>query len=436
MTSTADRRSTILFTNHALAGRGGTELYVRDLAVALRGRGYRTLAYSPNLGEVAEELADLGVPVMGDLAALPEPPDLIHGHHHLGFMTATLAFPHVPAVYVCHGTKPWEEYPPSSPSIRAYVAVSDATRTRVVDAVGVPPAEVITIPNFVDVRRFPPRTALPASPRSVLIMSNRATADGFAGEAARVCRERGLRVTMHGSDSGSPVADPSAPLSEADVVVAAGRTALEAMATGCAVILADTWGMGGLVTPENFEALRRGNFGRQTSRGPCDHESVAAELDRYDPVGSRAVTRRVREEAGMEAAVDRWEQVYASIQQTAPVDPTSVARAAADYLAGESAWVRRGHEWDRTVATLEEHAAALTERLDSALSDLAQYESRLAEAESLNHSLQQRSLEQPGIRESGRGLARALRRRAAKAVADRAALQPDGDHRSDPERSV
>ncbi|HKR60387.1 MAG TPA: hypothetical protein VJS64_11690, partial [Pyrinomonadaceae bacterium] len=56
----------ILITNNALAGRGGSELYVRDLAKQLIKRGHQPVAYSTRLGEVAKELRGLGVEVVDD----------------------------------------------------------------------------------------------------------------------------------------------------------------------------------------------------------------------------------------------------------------------------------------------------------------------------------------------------------------------------------
>ena len=88
----------ILITNNTLAGRAGTELYVRDIALALLNRGYHPIAYSSLLGEVAQELRAATVPVIDRLDALAVPPDLIHGHHHLETMTALLHFPRVPAI--------------------------------------------------------------------------------------------------------------------------------------------------------------------------------------------------------------------------------------------------------------------------------------------------------------------------------------------------
>jgi len=105
----------ILITNNTLDFRSGSELYVRDLAIALLKRGHIPIAYSTKLGDIAQEIRAATVPVIDNLDALAAPPDVIHGHHHLDTMTALLRFPGVPAVYFCHGWLPWEETPPRFP---------------------------------------------------------------------------------------------------------------------------------------------------------------------------------------------------------------------------------------------------------------------------------------------------------------------------------
>jgi hypothetical protein len=50
------RRLKVLITNHALAERTGSELYVLELATGLLELGHRPVAYSPVLGGLADEL--------------------------------------------------------------------------------------------------------------------------------------------------------------------------------------------------------------------------------------------------------------------------------------------------------------------------------------------------------------------------------------------
>jgi hypothetical protein len=74
---------TVLLTNHTLGDRGGSDLFVRDVATSLLARGHRPVVYSPLLGSVAEALRIATVPVTSDLDSLAERPDIIHGQHHL-----------------------------------------------------------------------------------------------------------------------------------------------------------------------------------------------------------------------------------------------------------------------------------------------------------------------------------------------------------------
>jgi hypothetical protein len=154
----------ILFTNHALGVRGGSELWVRDVALELRRRGHETAAYSVRLGAVAEELRAAGVPVVDRPADLPWAPDLLHLHHHLEAMTALAHFPSVPAVYVCHGWRPWEETPCRHPRILEYAAVDQATLETAVRERGIAPERIRLMLNFVDLGRFRPRGPLPVRP--------------------------------------------------------------------------------------------------------------------------------------------------------------------------------------------------------------------------------------------------------------------------------
>ena len=104
----------ILITNNTLADRAGSELDLLDLRGASRIRGHTPIAYSTHLGAVADELRRATIPVVDNLENL-SPPDIIHGQHHLDTMTALLALPGVPAIYVCHGWAPWQERPPLFP---------------------------------------------------------------------------------------------------------------------------------------------------------------------------------------------------------------------------------------------------------------------------------------------------------------------------------
>ena len=326
----------VLITNNALAERAGSELWVRDLATALLARGHAPVAFSTRLGEVAHELRQQTVPVIDHLDAIGAPLDLIHGHHHLETMTALLRFPTVPAVFVCHGWLPWQEAPPRFPRILRYVAVDDTCRDRLVCEHGIPEAQVQVLLNFVDLARFAPRDPLPARPRRALVFSNEAGEHAHLPAVREACARARVTVDALGIESGNPTARPGSVLGSYDVVFAKGRSALEALAVGTAVVLCDATGVGPLVTSGDFDRLRRLNFGTRTIREPVSPEALARELARYDAADAAAVARRIRAEAGRETAVDEligiYREVLAEHAASPALDLLDETRAASAYL--------------------------------------------------------------------------------------------------------
>ena len=303
----------ILITNNTLRDRSGSELYVRDLALALLRRDHTPIVYSTLLGDVAVELRARTVPVVDRLDAIAAAPDVIHGHHHLDTMTALLHFPDVPAISFCHGWLPWQEAPPAFPGIRRYVAVDDLCRERLLFEHGIPAERILVEYNFVDLERFTSRGPLPEAPKRALVFSNHACEETHLPVVREACRRMGIDVDVVGIRSGNVVSTPEAVLGRYDVVFAKGRAALESLAAGTAVVLCDAWGLGPMVSMSDFERLRRLNFGIRTLRGRLDVEAIVGEIGRYDPQDAGAVSRMVRMSAGLDAAAERMITLYRDV---------------------------------------------------------------------------------------------------------------------------
>jgi hypothetical protein len=326
----------VLLTNRSLETRAGSELYLLELATRLLARGHSPIVFSPRLGQVAAALRQATIPVVDDLTAIGEPPDLIHGQHHLAAMMALLHFPGVPALFVCHGWQPWEESPPRFPRIHRYVAVDFTTRERLVSEAGIPPERVEVVLNFVDLDRFRPRPPLPAKPLRALVLSNQASERTFLPAVREACGRFGIALDVAGVASGNSLEHPEERLPAYDLVFAKARAAMEGMAVGAAVVLCDESGAGPLVTAAELDGLRRLNFGIRTLRKPVTPDVLADQIRRYDPADAAEVSRRLRATVGIEEAVDRmlaiYETVLAEHRQSGNPPAAEESRAAAAYL--------------------------------------------------------------------------------------------------------
>jgi hypothetical protein len=322
----------ILITNKIVDTRTGTEIVVRDLALALQRRGHEVVVYATILGEIAKEIAAAGVATTADLSAIATPPDVIHGQHHAQVVEALLRFPDVPAIYVCHDATARFDEPFFFPRILRYVAVDLRCRKRVESVASIPRERIAVIENAVDLARFSMRPPLPERPQRALIFSN---SDQHVPSVKKACLHEGVLADAVGAGSGVSLAHPESLLPSYDLVFAKARCALEAMTVGCAVILCDFAGAGPMVTSANFDELRHMNFGRGVLTEPLKPEILRREIARYNAADAAEVCRLARREADLEQAVRRWEALYENVIAEfsgVTTDRQAEQKALADYL--------------------------------------------------------------------------------------------------------
>ncbi len=386
-------RYTILLTNIWLADFAGSEVVTRDLSLGLLRRGHRPIVYAPKLGEVAAEMSARGVAVIDDLRKLAERPDLIHAHHVIPCGEALIRFPDVPAIQTCHAFEHWVEAPAHFPQIGAYVAVDEACRDRLVHREGIASERVIVLPNAVDLRR------VPARPQRLRERPQRALAFGKAAsmpELKQVCDQLGIAYEAIGRAAGTVHPNPEQALVGFDLVFASARAALEALCCGCAVIVCDYRGLGGLVTSQNYSSMRAGNFGLRCLGDAVTIERCIREVGAYDRADATLVAERARDEADLERLLDRFERLYAEIlagSRRPVIDRNAHEHAAARFLHeylprrpddGRWPWLSQRHDLQGEIEAIESRlletraclARAERER-DQARHDTAQAEAEL-----------------------------------------------------------
>ncbi|HLH94929.1 MAG TPA: hypothetical protein VKW08_07410 [Xanthobacteraceae bacterium] len=313
--------SRILIATIILVGRTGTEVVTLETARALRARGHEVAIFAQYTGPLAHLLTSEGFTVVDDIAALPWTPTVIQANQTFPLMEVIVRFPQVPVLSICHDPMAWFNEPIDLPSIRRHAAVSVASRDRIVKSIPRLANGVELLHNAVDLEAFRARGPLPKKPRRALILSHH---DAHMHAVRKACDSLGVEVDALGKGAGNEVADLPARLVDYDLVFATGRMALEALAVGCAVVVADSGGIAGMVTEEVIPTWRDYNLGLLLLRQPLSVTTLASEIRKYDAADALRVSRFVRERCSLNGYIDRLEAIYAAMlkdESNSPTDP-------------------------------------------------------------------------------------------------------------------
>ncbi len=302
----------ILITQRELIQHTGSELFAVEVSNELSKRGHQVAIYSPRIGDVARLVYGAGVKVKSRIEDLPWEPEIIHGQHHLQAMAAMAYFDNAPGVYFCHGAKPWVENAPLHPRMQRYLVNCVWMALRVEAEFGIERNRIEVIPNFVNLARFSETRTPSAQSRRALLFHGAGLPDAELQMLERACGDAGLSLDKIGGAFGNPQTRPEVFLPEYDLVFAIGRSAIEAMACGCAVIPILPGLAGSMIDSGNFAQWAHSNFSPRyfTSAKRISTAWLEAELKHYDPNEILAVSAKVRREHGLDTAVTALENVY------------------------------------------------------------------------------------------------------------------------------
>jgi glycosyltransferase involved in cell wall biosynthesis len=358
----------VLITNVVLAQYSGTETYTRDIALGLLERGHSPFVYTHRVAGPALDLRQATIPVVTDLGELTVRPDIIHGHHNLETLTALIRYRDVPAVYFVHDSTAWQDVPPIHPRILRYVAVDHNCRDRMILEYGVPEEKHVVLPNAVDLSKFRPRSPLPERPARALVFSNYAQEGPHLQAIRDACAECGLKLDVVGDGVNNGCSRPEEILGAYDIVFAKARCALEALATGCAVIVCDTKGAGPMVTSRDVDRLRELNFGRRALVNPVEAQVLVREIRRYDAEDAAKVASTMRDQAGLDLLVDTlagmYEDVIEEFRTGHRADLQEEERAEAHFLAAVG---QRLADYNRALWEVESYRNSAMMRLRNRL---------------------------------------------------------------------
>jgi glycosyltransferase involved in cell wall biosynthesis len=300
----------VLITNIWLSHHGGTEVVVRDLAIALHKRGAHVEVYSPELGAVADEIRNAGILIVDSTEDLIMKPDLIHAQHFIPAMDAMIRFPDVPAIYFLHDRTHPADTPPKYSQVVKYMAVDYNCLDRLIIDNGIDEKLTGVLYNWVDTDRFRMRSAISEKPAKALVFSNYATKENYFKILREACSKLDIELEGIGIGFGNPIKDPENILHQYDIVFAKAKAAMEALATGAGVILCDTRGLGEFVSRENFNHFRKFNFGMKTLVRPINVDLVIKEILKYNPDEILEAAGLMRNDASFSVYVDNILKLY------------------------------------------------------------------------------------------------------------------------------
>jgi hypothetical protein len=239
---------------------------------------------------------------------------------------------------------------------------------------------IIRMREPIDTDRFHEVGPLPVRPRRALILSNY-----LDGERRRALVDAWESAGVEISSVGAPTrmsVDPRSAISEADIVVAKARAALEAMCCGRAVYLYDQFGGDGWVTRDNYPALEADNFAGHTTSSPRTPDQLAADLDDYNRDMGWVNAELVRLNHGARHHANELVAVLRGARVRPPDDTDALLEIGRLGRVNRAAEMRVGMLEHRT-AVLDRRARAAEAEFDAWQGRALQAEQQLADARSL-----------------------------------------------------
>jgi hypothetical protein len=299
----------ILITNHSLESLGGTERSVIELAKELKKRGHEVVACSSQIGEAGRMMKESAMTVIKNPFETTFKPDLIHGQHHLDAMRAIAAFPNTPAIYYCHGYFPWVEDAPYHPRITHYLGMCDSITEKMKVNTRISSTEYVTVSNWFDDSRFKYAREPQKTPKKALFFHRSFDRQSsFAQELVKVFKTNGIELDLNLATHSSNT--PELILNQYDIVLASGRSAIEAMAAGCAVMPVSDQAILEFVNLDNFEVYKKQNFSPLASTPHFNIQYISDCIQKYDAHQVKLVCQKIRSENTLTQTAIQLEKIY------------------------------------------------------------------------------------------------------------------------------
>lgn len=304
----------VLITNINIAEYTGTEVYVKELAIELINRGNLVEIFTFRMGDLSQELIEKGINVTTSLKQLKLIPDIIHAHHNITALKAISFFKFTPVVYFIHDRTSVFDHPYQHKNILRYVAVDYNCRERYCLENNFKEEDIEIVYNWVNTDRFRLKEQINKQPKKALVFSNYLNDNNnIYHQIKEACKDLGVELEIIGYSSGNICLQPEKILHKYDLVFAKAKAAIEAMATGAAVIVCDFRGLGGIVTSSNMKHFRDFNFGMKLMTNVPTKNNLIAEINKYDSCETIKISEYIIKESNFCLVVSHLEKIYSTV---------------------------------------------------------------------------------------------------------------------------
>ena len=264
-------------------GLGGTETYSVTVAEQLERLGHPTRLHAGSSDKRGRDLAasrglflTAGDPTaFGDLGEV----DCVVAQDAASAYAFAARRDDLPQIFVIHGLACFEHPAAALRPAPPVVTLNGRIEARAAALASGP--EVVRLRQPIDLQRYRPRGPSRPRARRVLVLGNHLDG-GHLRILEGACADLGLDLVRVGMQ-GTPTIAPEDAITDADIVIGYGRSALEGLAMGRATYV---WGHGGgdgWVTPETYSALEADGFTGAATGDVVDADRLRADFAAYRP---------------------------------------------------------------------------------------------------------------------------------------------------------
>lgn len=259
---------------------GGIQTYALTVAPHLERLGHHVTVAAQRTGVMSDLARSRGLRVCGAESDLPAHTDAVISNDAATALVMAELYPEAVRGLILHGAEFDLVLPPPHAAVAEFaVAMNGVVQRRAEAHAHAPPVTRLRQP--VDIAHFYPAGPVRAQPERVLLLGNYLRGR-YRDQIATACAPRGVVVSEVGAQAGVSL-DPMPALLDADIVVAQGRCALEAMACGRAVWLFGHSGADGWIDRDSYPAAEGDGMRSRTRDPPLTGGAFADALDEYSP---------------------------------------------------------------------------------------------------------------------------------------------------------